>query len=234
MFGQADGVRLGELLLDRCPAQDRIRVLVLISVGGLRMMQADMEGVREIQEHARTLSRRLGERALEGWACLFQGLAPTLAARWIPGRDALTEARDLLREAGVPNGEGKAIAALGLIELITGEPERAKQLVQQALSIQVDAGDLWSQGQCHTYLGMIAEANADLSGATAHYRQAIESLRPFHDAALLPGRSRSRAASSRVGIRGAPQGRGGASGDASARRGEFPRSSGSAWRGAGG
>jgi predicted ATPase/DNA-binding CsgD family transcriptional regulator len=187
MFGQADGVRLGELLLERCPAQDRTRVLVLISVGGLRMMQADMEGVREIQEHARTLSRRLGEHALEGWARLFQGLAPTLAGAVDPGRDALTEARDLLREAGVPNGEGKAIAALGLIELITGEPERAKQLVQEALSIQVDAGDLWSQGQCHTYLGMIAEANSDLSGATAHYRQAIESLRPFHDAALLPG-----------------------------------------------
>ena len=117
---------------------------------------------------------------------LFQGLAPTLGGAVDPGRDALTEARDLLREAGVPNGEGKAIAALGLIELLTGEPERAKQLVQEALSIQVDAGDLWSQGQCHTYLGMIAEATSDLSGATAHYRQAIESLRPFHDAALLP------------------------------------------------
>jgi DNA-binding NarL/FixJ family response regulator len=31
-----------------------------------------------------------------------------------------------------------------------------------------------------------AEAKSDLSGATAHYRKAIESLRPFRDASLLP------------------------------------------------
>jgi predicted ATPase/DNA-binding CsgD family transcriptional regulator len=186
MFGQADGVRLGGLLLERCPVQDRTRVLVQISVGSLRMMQADMEGAREVQEQARTLSRRLGERALEGWARLFQGLSATLGGAVAPGREALTEARDLLRESGVPNGEAKAIAALGLIELISGEPERAEELVQEALSIQVDVGDLWSQGQCHTYLGMIVEAKPDLSRATAQYRQAVESLRPFRDAALLP------------------------------------------------
>jgi hypothetical protein len=84
MFGQADGVRLGELLLERCPTQDRTRVLVQISVGGLRMMQADMEGVREIQDQAGALSRRLGERALEGWAGLFQGLAATARGRGGP------------------------------------------------------------------------------------------------------------------------------------------------------
>ncbi|MGI8930822.1 MAG: ATP-binding protein [Sphingomicrobium sp.] len=187
IFGQADGVRLGELLLARCPAQDRVRVLAQISVGGLRMMQADMEGVRVVQEEARRLSAEIGERALEGWARLFQGLAATLGGAVEAGREALTDARDLHRELGVRNGEGKAIAALGLIEMISGEAERAKELVEEALSMQLAAGDLWSQGQCHTYLGMIAQASAsDPSSATAHYRRAVESLRPFRDGALLP------------------------------------------------
>jgi DNA-binding CsgD family transcriptional regulator len=104
------------------------------------------------------------------------------------GRAALTEARDLHRELGVRSGEGKATAALGLIEMQTGEPARARDLVEEALAIQDASGDLWSQGQCHIYLGMIAEANHDdPPRATAHYRKAVDSLRPFRDAALLPG-----------------------------------------------
>jgi non-specific serine/threonine protein kinase len=186
-FAQADGVRLGERLLGACPARDRARVLAQISVAGLRMMQVDMEGVRTVGEEACLLSAELGEPALEGWARLFQGLAATLAGAVDAGRQALTEALRLHRMMGVRIGEGKAIAALGLIEMLTGQPARAKEIVEEALTIQVVTGDLWSQGQCHTYLGMIAEAShADPPAATAHYRQAVESLLPFRDAALLP------------------------------------------------
>jgi predicted ATPase/DNA-binding CsgD family transcriptional regulator len=187
MLGQADGVRLAELLLEACPDRNRTRALVQISLGGLRMMLVDPEGVRAAEEDARQLSAELGERGLEGWARLFQGLAATLGGAVDPGREALTEARDLLREAGARSGEGKAIAALGLVEMLTGEPERGKELVEEALEIQIATGDRWSQGQCHTYLGMIAEASgADPSRATHHYRQAVEALRPFRDATLLP------------------------------------------------
>ncbi len=90
-FGQADGLQLGERLLEACPARDRTRVLVQISVGGLRMMQVDPEGVRAMEEEARELSAELGERALEGWARLFQGLSATFGGAVEAGREALTE-----------------------------------------------------------------------------------------------------------------------------------------------
>ncbi len=89
-----------------------------------------MEGVRVEQEEARRLSAEIGDRALEGWERLFQGLAATLEGSIEAGREALTDARDLHHELAVRNGEGKAIAALGLIEMMTGEPGRAKELVE--------------------------------------------------------------------------------------------------------
>jgi DNA-binding CsgD family transcriptional regulator len=84
-------------------------------------------------------------------------------------------------------GEGRAIAALGLIELSADDAARARRLVEEALEIQLATGDLWSQGQCHVYLGIIAEdGGSDPSPATAHYRDAVEALRPFHPGPLVP------------------------------------------------
>lgn len=58
---------------------------------------------------------------------------------------------------------------------------------EEALSIFVDEQNLWGQGMCHTFLGMIAEATAnDPSPASSHYRKAIELLLPSQDATLLP------------------------------------------------
>jgi DNA-binding CsgD family transcriptional regulator len=56
-----------------------------------------------------------------------------------------------------------------------------------ALSIYLAEDDRWGQGQCHTFLGMVAETIAtDPVIATTHYRKAVELLRPFRDASLLP------------------------------------------------
>jgi len=186
MVGQADGLRLGELLLERCPERDRTRASVQVGVAVLRLMQADVEGARAMLADALELSAELGERALEGWALFFQGLAATFGGL-VEGREALTQARNLHSELGVKVGEGRAIAALGLVELNAGEPERARQLVQEALEIQLATGDLWSRGQCHLYLGMIAEDAGSVPAATtAHCRQAVDALRPYGSGPLLP------------------------------------------------
>ncbi|HEV2785602.1 MAG TPA: LuxR C-terminal-related transcriptional regulator [Solirubrobacteraceae bacterium] len=188
MLGQGDGLRLGELLLERCPERNRTRASVQISIAVLRLMQADVEGARATLADALELSIELGERALEGWALFFRGLAATFGGLVDPGREALTRARDLHNELGVQVGAGRAIAALGLVELSAGEPARARELVEEALEIQAATGDLWSQGQCHVYLGMIAEdTGSATSQAAAHYRQAVDSLRPYGSGGpLLP------------------------------------------------
>ena len=187
MLGQADGRRLGELLLERCPARDRTRAGVQIGVAVLRLMQADVDGARAMLADALESSIELGDRALEGWALFFRGLAATFGGLVDQGREALERARDLHRELGVRVGEGRAIAALGLVELSAGEPARARELVEEALEIQAVTGDLWSQGQCHVYLGMIGEdSGAPPSQTSEHLRRAVDALRPYGSGPLLP------------------------------------------------
>ena len=185
-LGQADGLRLCEALLEHCPAQNRTRVCVQISAGVLRLMQADAGGASLMLDDGLQLSAELGDDELRGWVLLFKGLTATIGGAGDAGRAALVEARALHRGLGVRVGEGKATAVLGLIELTSGDPVRARELVREALEIQVAASDAWSQGQCHVYLGMIAEDTGAPAQAMAHYRQAVESLRPYRDGALLP------------------------------------------------
>jgi non-specific serine/threonine protein kinase len=160
---------------------------VQITAGLLAMLLGDTGAARSALEEASVLSADLGEPALEGWARVFQGLTETLGG-WIePARDHLERGRDLLGGLGVLSGWARATAALGLSYLMTGEPERAKELVEQALAESVAAGEHWGQGQCHVYLGIIAESTAaDPRRASAHYRQAVEHLRPFRGGVLLP------------------------------------------------
>ena len=71
--------------------------------------------------------------------------------------------------------------------VVANETTRAKELLEAALSIYVAEEDAWGQGQCHAFLGMIAESSTpDPSSASAHYRQAVDCLRPSRDATLLP------------------------------------------------
>jgi non-specific serine/threonine protein kinase len=75
---------------------------------------------------------------------------------------------------------------MGLTYLLEDDRARAGELVEDALGIAVAAGDRFAQGQCRTYLGMIAQSLGDDRSATSHYRSAITCLRPYRDASLLP------------------------------------------------
>jgi hypothetical protein len=53
MLGQADGRRIAELLLERCPARDPRRIEVLLSTGILAMLTPDSEAARAFINEAR-------------------------------------------------------------------------------------------------------------------------------------------------------------------------------------
>jgi hypothetical protein len=71
-FGQADGLRLGQMLLERCTARNRHRVAAEISTGQLAMMLGHFETARTVLAEARDLSVELDEPVLEAWTCFFQ------------------------------------------------------------------------------------------------------------------------------------------------------------------
>jgi predicted ATPase/DNA-binding CsgD family transcriptional regulator len=186
-FGQADGLRLARLLLERCPVQDRHRAEAQISAGQLTITQGDFGAARSILAEARELSAQLGETVLEAWTCFFQGLAETLGGALQPGREHLERSAALCRELGIRTGEARALAVLGSSFVMEDDPARAKPPLEAALTISAAQADGWGQGHCHTFLGMIAESCAPApSIATAHYREAVDCLRPSRDATLLP------------------------------------------------
>jgi DNA-binding CsgD family transcriptional regulator len=186
-FGQADGLRLAQLLLEHCPRRDRHRVEAQIAAGQLATAMGDSDLARLVLAEARKLSGELDEPVLEAWTCFFQGLTETLAGETEPAREHLEASRVLHRQLGIGIGEARSLGALGLTFVVANDIARAKEPLEEALSIYVAEGDAWGQGSCHIFLGMCAEAAAtDPSSATAHYRKAIDLLRPSRDASLLP------------------------------------------------
>jgi predicted ATPase/DNA-binding CsgD family transcriptional regulator len=186
-FGQSDGRRLAELLLERCEVRDRYRVETQIAAGQLATMLTDFDAAREVLEEARQLSVELGERVLEAWTRFFQGLSETLNGALEPGREHLQASRALHEELGVGMGRARAISVLAMSYVMTGEPAQSKELIDEALSFYVAEDDQWGQGAAHMWLGMIADSTSqDPAIATSHYQKAVEFLLPSRDATLLP------------------------------------------------
>jgi predicted ATPase/DNA-binding CsgD family transcriptional regulator len=185
MLGPADGRRVAQLLLDRCAVRDRPRIEVLITVGILAMVTGNAEASRVAHSEARQLSAELCELELEGFATFFHGLADTLDMAVEPARSHLEAAIALHQRAGSGTGEGMGIATLGLTFLITGDPGRARELLEQALAIQTAADYRWGQGHASLYLGITTEAT-DPQAAATHYRHAVACLREYRDSNLLP------------------------------------------------
>jgi DNA-binding CsgD family transcriptional regulator len=103
------------------------------------------------------------------------------------GAAHLEASRALHRRRGVRTGEARATAALGLARLMAGERVRGRELVEEALAVNETVDDDWGRGQCHLYLGIIAESTGrDPSGASLHLRRAVELLRQFRGGPLLP------------------------------------------------
>ena len=100
------------------------------------MATAKADTALALQSEARQLSAALGEPELEGYAAFYHGLTQALNLAVLPARADLDAARDLHRRAQAPAGEAMATATLGLTFLMTGEPERARQLLEQAVAMQ--------------------------------------------------------------------------------------------------
>jgi len=186
MLGQADGSRLAELVLQRCPDRNRHRAEATIAAGHFAFQLGDALAAVGLMTEAIELSVELGERGPEGTAHWFLGLHQMFAGAPDKARTHLATARAIQQETGDLLGEARTTAALGLTSLIDDEPASARELLDAALAMGVAAQDRWSQGQANLYLGILAESSADLPAASSFFREAVECLRPYLDSTLLP------------------------------------------------
>jgi non-specific serine/threonine protein kinase len=186
-FGQTDGLRLVQLLLERCPSRNRGRAMALIAAGELANTTGDFSAARIFLAEGHRLCVSLQEPALEAWTAWFEGVTEITIGQPEAGRGHLERSLALHRRLGNRIGEARALAGLAGTYLFAEELAPAKELHEAALSIFLNEQNEWGQGMCHTFLGMIAEATApDPSHASSHYRKAVELLRPSRDATLLP------------------------------------------------
>ncbi len=160
MSGQADGLRLARLLLELGQARDRARVVVQITAGLLAVFLSGSRAAELDLVEARQLSAKLGDEPLEAWARYVQGVAEVFDRAVTPARAHLEAARERFRALGSTTGEARSTAALGLTYLLTDEIEEARRLVESALNLSEVDDDRWGQGECHTYLRIIAESGS--------------------------------------------------------------------------
>jgi non-specific serine/threonine protein kinase len=186
MLGQADGRRLAELVLQRCPERSRYRADVTIAAGHFTFLLGDFPAANDLMAAAAEMSVELGERGVEGTAHWFVGLHQMFGGAPDKARGHLATARAIQQETGDLLGEARTTAALGLTFTMDGEPARAQELLEVALAIGLATQDRWSQGQANLYLGILAESSTDSQGASASFREAVECLQPYRDSTLLP------------------------------------------------
>jgi non-specific serine/threonine protein kinase len=186
LFGTAEGSRLAQRLLEDCPAHDRSRIEMQLVYGSVAMLAADNEGAAGVLADAAQLSEHLGEDALQGWAHFYLGLIKGLSGEIDAARLHLEASRALHGGLGIGVGWARATAVLGVTFLVEGDSVRARQLVEEALAVDVNEGDDWGLGHCHLYLGVIAESEHSARSATAHFHEAASRLQRFRGGPLLP------------------------------------------------
>jgi non-specific serine/threonine protein kinase len=186
MQGQADGSRLAELVLSRCPDRSRHRAELMIAAGHFAYLLGATASANRLMTEAAELGVELGERSVEGTAHWFLGLHQMFSGPRDRARGHLVTARAIQQETGDGLGEARTTAALGLSLWMDDKPREARELLQDALAIGRSVRDRWSQGQANLYLGILAESTDDLTAASGFFSEAVECLRPYRDSTLLP------------------------------------------------
>ena len=186
ILGQADGSRLAEMILERCPDRNRHRAWLMVWAGHLAFLLGYAPDAAGLMTQAAELSVELGEPAAEAAAHLFVGIQHIFAGAPDKARGHLTTARTIAQEAGDLIGEARSMAVIGLTYAMAGDTARARELLEAALAMDVAAHDRWSQGQANLYLGILAESSAEPQAASSYFRDAVECQRPYGDSTLLP------------------------------------------------
>jgi serine/threonine-protein kinase PknK len=186
ILGQADGSRLAEAILRRCPERNSDRAWVMIAAGHLDFQLGKGPDAAGLMTRAAELSVELGERVAESAAHVFLGLQHMFVGALNTARDHLATARAIQQQTGDLVGEARSTAALGLTYFMDDEPAAARELLEAALAIGLAAQDRWSQGQANLYLGILAVSSAEPQAASSYFREAVECQRPYGDSTLLP------------------------------------------------
>lgn len=142
-------------------------------------------------DRAQQLLRLVKSRHLDQQAqSVIRYLEGTLLVRlgdWSAARDAFDRALALKRVTGDREGEMMVLNALAnLLRRLEEPPAAVIDLLEQALALAVERGDVLAVATVHNSLGLACYAQGELTQAEAHYRQALAVFETRHPAQAAP------------------------------------------------
>ena len=145
----------------------------LLSLGGLRLRLADLEGAQQAYDEALPLYREIGERLGEANTLRALGYLRLRVDDVEGAQQAYDEALPLCREIGGRLGEANTLRALGELRLLVDDLEGAQQAYDEALPLYREIGGRLGEANCLLSLGDLRLRADDLEGAQQGYDEAL-------------------------------------------------------------
>ncbi len=130
-----------EALLVSGAADDAVRAHVLVARAVETIWRGSPEEALTPLEQAVTAARAAGEQLLEASAMFVLALCRGFAGELDGAGRVLQACLDLTRPAGEVHVRSYALAAMGMLALLCGDPEVAADLERQALKMKTELGD---------------------------------------------------------------------------------------------
>jgi predicted ATPase/DNA-binding CsgD family transcriptional regulator len=181
---QSAGLNWAVRLLDLCPEPDPVRARALLAAGVLTMAHQNHPTARRWLLDAIEVAELTGDTALQAATHLYLGTDSMLAGQLDTAEHHLHRSIALFDQLGQDQGLGRAAGVLGVVRLQQGAKEAARDLFDEELAALEAFDDPWGRAHAHTYLGMLARAQGDITTATNHLTQAATILTPTGDTTI--------------------------------------------------
>jgi predicted ATPase/class 3 adenylate cyclase len=179
-FGRGGGhVREGlgwlrELLaLPQAAARTQLRARALTSAADLSSWIGETESYLAFAEEAVSIYRELDDRDGIPDALEELGLAQMFVGRPEAARDTLTEAKELQLGLGNRQKAGECTLALGMVALIEGHADQARQPVTEALATFDELADPYWSAYAGRLLGGLDRNDGDYAAAEQRFRLSL-------------------------------------------------------------
>jgi DNA-binding SARP family transcriptional activator len=130
-----------------------------------------------VNETARSLARRAGDRVSEAYACKDLGAARELRGQYGEALADLGDGLRLFTEIGDHRGRAACLNNLGAVYDSIGEPALAAGLLEESLAVSRDLEDRHSQAISLNNLGPLHDRLGDHARALSCLREALETFR---------------------------------------------------------
>ncbi|MDP5227361.1 MULTISPECIES: LuxR C-terminal-related transcriptional regulator [Arthrobacter] len=174
--------RTGRFLTAR-PDPDEARGAVLLTRVWMLISNQRWEDALEALAEALRLLPADGDAAAS--AHFFGAVANFLAGHFDASRDSGARALERYVALGDVAGQSRAIGTRGTGLVLAGRNEEGLAVLERALSLAEEAGDVWSQGQIQTYAGLAVSELGRTTAARRRLFDAIDRFRRIGDISLM-------------------------------------------------